>query len=184
MQINGTIDDNFWILNPELKIPQAFNELYSSDKSKDKEDSSKLLWGVFLLIDTDSKFANLPESDRKELIEKDYFKVNKFDWKTLKSQVKLYETLLLTPAKRALKVWNDKMDERSDFLKSTKYDIGTPNDRGQLVGGTAEIIDKMMSNTKKLFDDYQRVIKDLEEEKTREKSKGNRKTSLTDSGQI
>ncbi len=171
--INGTIDDNFWQLNPELKIPPSFKRLYDSDKNKDKKNSSALCWAVYLLIDTESKFASLPEDDKKELIANDYLKEPKFDWKQLDEAINTYQELVLTPAKRALIGWNNKMMERDKFLRETKYEIET-----------CDSLDKMLSNTKKLYDDYQRVIKDLEEEKTKQQNKGNRRASLSDTGEI
>jgi hypothetical protein len=175
---------NFWVVNPSLKIPEAFAKLYNSDKSKEKKDSSQIMWAIALLLDSDSKFFNLPEEDRKNLIKKDYLKNEKFSFMVYKDAVDMYSQLILTPAKRALAGWNDKITERDQFLRETPYTLGDIGDKGNWVGGTADVIDRMMSNTKKLYDDYQRIIEDLEEEKTKESGKGNRKASLADSGEI
>lgn len=179
---NFDTEANFWIMNPQLKI--VFDDFYTKDKSKDKTESSKMMWAVALITDSDSKFDNLPQDDKKDLVAKDYLKNPKFKWAIVKDLVSTYENLILTPAKRALKIWNEKVLERAEFLKKTKYNLGTIGGKGAYVGGTADLIDKMMANTKKLYDDYQRVIKDLEEEEMQEIGKGNRVASLTDSGEI
>jgi hypothetical protein len=186
MNVLNTFDlnVNFWVVNPSLKIPEPFAKLYNEDKSKDKKDSSQIMWAIALLCDTDSKFANIPEDDRKNLIRKDFLKNDKFSFINYQAQIDHFCNFILTPAKRALKDWNDKMIERAEFLKRTEYTLGEIGDKGNWVGGTADVIDRMMSNTKKLYDDYQRVIESLEEEKTKEAGKGNRKASLSDDGGI
>lgn len=78
MKLNGTIEDNFWLFNPEMKIPEVFASLYKSDKSKNKEDSSRLMWGIYLIYHRKSKFYNLPLEDKERLVAKDYLKNEKF----------------------------------------------------------------------------------------------------------
>ena len=175
---------NFWVVNPSLKIPEPFAKLYNEDKDKGKKNSSQIMWAIALLCDPDSKFSNIPEDDRKNLIRKDFLKDDKFSFIIYQKEIDYYCNFILTPAKRALKDWNDKMMERAKFLRETEYTLGEVSDKGAWVGGTADIIDRMMSNTKKLYDDYQRVIESLDEEKNRESGKGNRKASLSDDGGI
>ena len=45
-------DNNFWDVNKELLILEQFSKYYSDDKSKDKQDSSKILWAVFYAFGT------------------------------------------------------------------------------------------------------------------------------------
>ena len=46
---NFNIDSSFWELNPQTII--IFNEFYEKDNSKNKIDSSKVMWAVALLVD-------------------------------------------------------------------------------------------------------------------------------------
>jgi hypothetical protein len=46
MRIN--FENIFWDEYPELKIPKEFNELYSKDKSKNKVNSSRIMWAIHL----------------------------------------------------------------------------------------------------------------------------------------
>ena len=185
MKVLNTFDTSadFWTLNPQLKIPEIFNTLYTKDKSKGKSESSMVMWAIALYLDTDSKFANLPDKDRQDLIINDYLKDKKFKFQNYKDEMELYSKLCLTQAQRSLNMWNKKMREREEFMGSTPYTLGTKSTKGYF-GGTASILDGMMGNTKKLYDDYQRVIKELEKDQMEEIGLSNRESSLSDKGEI
>ncbi len=74
------IDKNFWKLHPQLQIPQEFASIYREDKSKTKSKSSQIMWAIALLVDPDSKFANISFPTRKDIISKDFLKDVKFDF--------------------------------------------------------------------------------------------------------
>ncbi len=179
---NFETDMNFWSLHPQLKIPEAFAEIYKLDKGKDK--SSKIMWAIALVLDTDSKFFNLDTEDKRALIAKDFLKDEKFKWDKYQEAMDLYETLCLSAAKKALVFWTQKIIERRDFMKNTPYEMGTPNPKGGWIGNTVDTVDKMMGSTKKLFDDYNRVLKDLEEEDSKATAKGGKELSLSDLGEV
>ena len=58
---NFQLDANFWQTYPQMILPKAFNDLSKKDKSKGKEESSKIMWAVAMLIDNSetNKFKNL-----------------------------------------------------------------------------------------------------------------------------
>ena len=74
---------NFWKLYPAYKIIEPFKNLYKSDKSKFKINSSTLMWGILFLIDDSSynPLANLPIDEKKDIINIDLFK-GKINWET------------------------------------------------------------------------------------------------------
>lgn len=159
---NFEINANFWNLNPQLMIPEEFAILYNNDKSKKKEESSKLMWAVALFIDSDSKFYNLSPKDRQDIIAKDYLKNTKFNWKTLDKQIALYEKLNISPAQRQLNEWSRLMDEKSTYIRTLKYKADT-----------ADEIEKRLLTNGKLFDELNRLKEMLQKDGPEGKVKGN-----------
>lgn len=170
---NFEITANFWSINPQLVIPNDFNKLYESDKSKKKDDSSKLMWAIALIVDTESKFYNLSLKERKDIVARDYLKNTKFDWKTLDKQVTTYEKLILTPAQRQLSEWNRLMDEKNEYMKKLKY-----------TGDTADEIEKRLLSNAKLFDELTRLSEMLQKEGEQGLVKGGVSESLSERGEI
>jgi len=182
---------NFWDEHSQLSAVGPIKDLYNSDKSRNKALSSKLMWCVALIWDSNSKFYNLPEEgeDSKiDLIFEDYYGDKKYyaqNKTKIDSIREFYLKLQETPAKRALREIEEKLSERARFLKDTKYDLGVCNERGQWVGNTAIIVDKMMADTKKIYDLYEQALKIAKEENAKEdRVKGGGNLSLTDKGEI
>ena len=173
MKLNGTIEDNIWIINPELKIPDVFNKLYSSDKSKNKKDSSDILWGIYLIYHPISKFFNLPQADKEKLVNTDFLKQPKFDWGKYKKEIDLFQKLLLSPAKRQLIQWNRMLDEKTDFIKTMKYDEDT-----------CELYEKLITSNTKLYAEYDRISKTLEQEGEEGITKGGGEESASEKSLI
>lgn len=169
-----SVDSNFWDLYPNLKVPEVFSNLYKDDKSKKKEDSSKIMWAICLCYDTKSEFYNLPLEDRIKLVEKDYLKKdNILKSKEIKPLIEMFTKLSDTPALRQLRIWNNKMDEKTSFIEKTPY-----NDE------TWEMLDKMILNNKAMYAEYMRIQKELVEEGIESSIKGDKELSLSDSGEI
>jgi hypothetical protein len=182
---NFDINNNFWKINPQLTLLGAFKKLYDSDKSKDKINSSHIMWGIGLVYDPESKYYNIPLDYRRKLVVVDYFKQEKFGWAIYNDVIDFYIECCLTTAERSLAEWNNKMTERSEFINSTKYSIGTVNAKtGSFVGSTIQIIDNMLANTKKLYDDYKRIMEDLGKEQMKTNVKGGTQKSASESGMI
>jgi len=92
-------DNNFWDVNKELLILEQFSKYYSDDKSKDKQDSSKILWAVFYAYSPDSKFFNYP--NKLEVLSKDFIKNPKFKWESIRDIIDAFKNLVLSDAERA-----------------------------------------------------------------------------------
>lgn len=166
-------DNNFWLEHPDMKIPALYASLYKNDKTKDKKESSRIMWSIALFCEIDSKFYNLQEEERKKLILSDYLKMD-IDWdKELGEYVKLYQELNLTQAERSLTNFLNKLVERDQFLNDTPYSLDS-----------ADSLDKMMANTSKLYDHYNKIQKMLDADNIEQKGKGGREESLSDSGDI
>ena len=186
---NFNIDENFWELNPTFKACNPFKKLHTSDKSRNKVVSSNKMWCIALIWDRDSMYFNLPEEgeDNKiDMIFEEFYGDAKWLTKNRPEFEELsafYRKLTETPTMRAFKELEDKLDERAEFLRNTKYDLGLPNDKGVLVGGTADLLEKMFSNTDKIFKTVEATRKLVLDEKSKV-TKGDVTESASDSGKI
>jgi len=163
---------NFWKVNPQLKIPQAFAAILSKDKSKGKSKSSQIMWAIALLVDPDSKFSNISLGNRKKMIREDFLKQKDFKWEEVEEACRYYEEMLVLPTSRQLSVWKKKMDEKSIFLDSLTYEEDS------------ELIEKLLATNVKLFTDYDRLLKMVEKEKDDGATKGGAVESAAESGLI
>jgi hypothetical protein len=170
-----TSDNNFWEVYPDVSIIEEFNSLYNKDKSKGKTDSSKIMWAIYYIMNPDSMFFNIP--DKYEQIAKSHLKDPKFKWATISKEMEVYKTMVLTDAERALVGWGEIMNMRDTSLKDLYKSALKDGDVKAL-----KDLDTMLSNTPKMFEDYKKVRKDFEEEKTTKKGKHIK--SLTESNEI
>jgi hypothetical protein len=177
-------------LHPSLKAAGILKEIYKSDKSAKKNNSSKLLWTIALIWDRDSKYYNLPEVGEDSKIDllfediygdKDYYKKNRAHVEKLRV---FYLNLQETTARRSLREIEEKLEQRSAFLRDTDYDIGIANERGQWIGNTASILDKMLADTKKIYDLYEQARKLVSDEVEKGQAMGGGQESLSDTGDI
>ena len=169
------LNNNFWKEYPELRIAPELQEEYTKDKSKNKEKSSLLMWAIQLCESPDSKFFNHP--DKYNIISKKVLKEDKFNWEEKDKLVESFRNFSLSEAERALSIWNDTMSLRNVSLKNMYKEAFEREDTDELVK-----LDKMLSNTPKMFEEYKKIKLDFEEEKIRRK--GSKIKSLSDSDEI
>lgn len=170
---NFDINANFWKVTPQAKI--AFESLYKDDKSKDKSDSSSIMWAIALYIDNSKSnmYRNLSMEDRKNLIAEDYLKNTKFDWNKYKTEIELYKKLNLTKNQRNLLEIEDKLDQRNKVLNDEDYTIDNALD-----------LDKIIINTKSVFEVH-RLLKDaVDKEEADSTTRGGRVESASEKGMI
>jgi len=158
---------SFWKEFPELKIIKDFSLIYNNDKSKDKIDSSQLMWAIQLCYHPDSLFYNIP--NKEDLINKDFLKKDMV-WSKIRHLVDLYIETTLSEAQRSMIMWEEQMRKRREFLLETEYNIETAKD-----------LDTMGKATFGLYQDFDRIKKLLKEESTKDIS---RPKSLSESGEI
>jgi len=167
------IKANFWQVNPQLCAVDPLATLYNGDKSKDKSDSSKIMWAIALVFDIESKYFNIPLDDRKKIIARDYLKNDKFDFNKYKEYIEFYEKLTLTPARRHLIIWNNKLDEKTTFLEGLQY-----NEQ------TAELIEKLLISNTKLYAELERISEELVKEGDSGIVKGGSEESISEKGEM
>jgi len=186
---NFNVDDNFWNIHPELKIAGEFKSLYTSDKSRNKANSSKLAWAILLIWDRESRYYNLPEEGEDNKIDLifdehygdvTYYKKNKEKVLSLRDYyLKITETI----AQRTLRGIEEKLSERHRFLRKTPYDDGDPiTDVGEWAK-RIDTIDKMMERTEKIYNLYEKARKVVEQEQ-QTNVMGDAQESLSDGGEI
>lgn len=146
------IEGNFWNLNPQFLVPEVFRKLYDEDKSKDKAQSSKILWALALYSDFDSKYRQLHQDQRKELISRDYLKDPKFKWKDYKSQIQGWDLFKTVPQKQ-MEQWERIMNEKKEFLDTLPF-----NEQN------CRLIEELMLSTEKLNKTYDALMEKLAQE--------------------
>ncbi len=166
---------NFWKINPQLIIPAPLAELYNADKSKEKQNSSQIMWAICFLVDQseDNKFKDFPEEDRKKLLVEDFLKIPTFKFQDYQPILDWVETALLSSAERALIAWRKKLEEREKFIMNTEYTLDS-----------ADSLDKIIANTDKLFSQLERIEKQYTKEQLEAKDKGGAVASASDRGLI
>lgn len=163
---NFDIGSNYWKIDPQLKAVEPFATLFKNDKSKGKGNSSQIMWAISLFCDPESRLFKLTKKRKQEIIEKDYYK-KELDWGKYKEHIETYTSLYTTQAIRSLVNWEEKLQERDAFLKEVPYTLET-----------GDTLDKMLSNTSKLYDLYEKILERLKEEESEGITKGGRTESL------
>ena len=180
---NFNTDILFWEEFPE------FTTFRDKDKSRDKRGSSKIMWAIALAERHDSEWYNLPEKYNRLSI--DFLKKDNHNWDNYEDLIVQYKEFQLTQAERSLSAWNEMMAKRDKYLKSRDYHFDEvqeeKDDDGvvtgeRLVKGTAEQLDKAYSVTPKMYSEYQKIKKTLDEERSTFISAEG--SSLTDQGQM
>lgn len=141
---------NFWEINPQFKVKETFNTIYKEDKSKGKIDSSRLMWGIALYADFESKYRQLPEKEKKELIANDLWQNPKFDWTTVKDIIKAWD-VFKSAAQRQMMEWERFTNEKTEFLKGLSFD--------NIIN--VEIGEKLLLSNVKLYEAYEKINEKL-----------------------
>lgn len=169
-------DQNFWEVNPQFKAALSFKELYKKDKSRGKKESSALMWFIAYTNDIASIFYNLPILERYSVIGEDYMNNPKY-YESNKEQldilIKDYIKLTTTAIDRHLLEWDDRLEDRTRFLATTKYDLDN-----------FDKLDKMNANTVSVFKNLDTIKENLAKQESGGDTKGGFKESLNDSGEI
>tara|TARA_R110002012_G_scaffold265653_2_gene449057 strand:- start:581 stop:1177 length:597 start_codon:yes stop_codon:yes gene_type:complete len=183
-------DSNFWEMYPDLKVAGPSGKIYKADKSRNKANSSKVMWCIALCFDRGSKFFNLPEYGEENKITMlfgDY--LGKPNWRN-DNKAKFEELkewwLLAQVSKleRALIDAEDKMEERRILIKETPYTMGKlDKDSGKWIGNTIDILDKAQATTDKIMANIEKVKNLVIQEQAQAKEgkqKGGGESSLSD----
>ena len=161
---------DFFVSNPQLKYMTPFNKVWNW-RGRSKKYKSKVMWSIFLLLDTRSKFARMNYEDRKEEIETFFMGEKIFHLSLVKEVMAQYPEKVMTLTQRNFKIWDEKITERTQFLKDTPYTLDT-----------YEVLEKMMKDSKGIWDSYMKVKAELEAEEGLSVTRGGFKKSLAEEG--
>jgi len=182
---------SFWELNPEYIL--IFEDFHKKDRSKGKLFSSTVMWAMYLKLHPESSFYNM--SNKEEFIKIKFVKDDKFDWTKYVDIELLFRDTILSQAEKSLFEWNELMHKRDKYLKSKDYyfdeyatdengdNIITKTGNLVTIKGTAEQLDKAQQVTIKYFNEYTKILKELNEEKLK-RGKGNKPLSSSDANRI
>jgi len=165
---------NFWEANPAFLAIKEFKDLYSKDKTKRKATSSKLMWGVALLVDPheSNPLRNTRHGDKLQIIVEDF--AHHLNTREHAIYIKLYEELCMTPVQRTILNLGRKLEERDEFLMNTHYNLDN-----------AKELDTLISNTKKLKELYDVLMDELnKEQQGAGQTRGGRTESASEKGDL
>lgn len=177
---NFSPENNFWEYNAQFKVAPPFKQLFNSDKSRNKVNSSNIMWAIALCYHPKSDLYYLNDKEERVF---DMVKDKSFKLEDYKEHVNNFKDMCLTQAEKSLSTWESRMKERDDFIASIQYTLDAYDDFGKLKKGSASQLDTMAANTYKLYQDYFKIKKELLDEE-QVKGKGGKNKSLSDAGDI
>ncbi len=166
---------NFWELNPHVIYVEPFRDLYDEDKSKNKEQSSKDMWCILWMTDPDeevNKYYRIPKDERLNIC-KNFNPAFDPDHPLIQDCLKQYPHLCLTADELAYKLQKDQIIEISTFLSSQEITLETAKD----------IID-LKSKMPKIYQDFEKVSKMFEKNKSEQRVFGGRKLTARERGDL
>lgn len=173
-------DKNFWEVHAEIKYVPGLDKLYAKDVSKDKADSSKIMWAIEMCENPESKYYRRPNKYNE--IAKTFLKdVVNFKWSKHQDLIEAYRDSVLSDAQRALTSWNETIRMRDKTIK-TLYKELLEVEAVDLDTKALKDIDAMLAATPKMFDDYNKIMLTYEEDKI--KKKGSSIPSMSDADDI
>jgi hypothetical protein len=166
--------NDFWDVCPEFRAIKVFNDFYKVD------NSSNIMWAIAFCLRKESPMYNLP--NKWELAGRDIILSGTFDWSTVEHLVNSFKESHLTQAERSLLLWEELMAKRDAYLKSQEYFFDYMED-GRLKKGTAEQMDRAFSATPKMYNDYYKIKKEIEDDEIK-RGRGNKIKSASDANEI
>ena len=124
MIVEFDLDRDFFDLNQEFRVISEFK-----DFRENNVDASRIMWGIYLVEDPESKLYKKirDRQKRKDEVEKNYLNIPDFKWDDYTLYINLYNEYSLSESKRSLKTWKDKAREMDIYLGTLKF--GPDDDR-------------------------------------------------------
>jgi len=165
-------DKNFWQEHPDMKVITPFKQIFEDDRSKKKETSSMLMWFIVLCYDRDSKLFKLPLKDKYAIAGEDYCGDVEYYSKNnilIDMCIEQYIELQYTPMQRQMMTLERLLAKRAKYLEEAEYDLET-----------GEKLDKIVTGTYKVWQDYKKIVEEMEKEMQGGMAKGGATPSLLD----
>lgn len=184
---------NFWETFSEFRVINEFDQLYKEDKSSKKVRSSNIMWAIAFCLRRESPMYNLP--NKWELAARDIIGEKDFDWESVDLVVNTFKQTQMTQAERSLLAWEELMFKRDKYLKGQEYyfdqymldkngdNVVTKTGQFVTVKGTAEQLDKAFGTTPKMYSDFFKIKKEIDDDDVK-RGRGNKVMSASDSNEI
>lgn len=149
-------EQNFWDTdnNSDLLALKAFKSLYQIDNHPSKEESSKIMWAIYLIYDYASQLATLPLAQRVQIIEDDFLNKPKYFTQyqaQLNPAIQEYLNLQKGSERRYLDTWQEAVEKRRYFMEQTPYEKTT-----------WEMLDKMLLSSDKILGQKEEILRRIE----------------------
>lgn len=174
--LNKNSSGNFWDLNPHMIYVEPFSHLYSADKSKDKDKSSKDMWCILWLTDPDeevNKYYRIVDREERIDICKAFNPEFDVDHPQIQASLERYPYLCMNADELAYKLQKDQLIEISQFLSNQPIQMDTIKD----------IID-LKAKMPKIYQDFEKIDKLFQKNKSEQRIFGGRKQTARERGQI
>lgn len=188
MVIEGVVgrfepEKNFWELYPIFKTLSPTKKFYNRDRSENHSRSSREMWGFCFLYDMSifNPLRNMDEDLRMEIIAQDIIENPKYDWEKESEVMEFMRDCCQPAPQKSLYDWGKKMRERDSFIRDTPYTLDYYSDKGKLVKGTADQLDRMMKGTNDIYEQYESWQKKVIMERD---GRANKNISESDSDEI
>lgn len=174
--INKTQSGNFWELNPHIIYVEPFASMYTKDKSKNKELSSKDMWCILWLADPDeevNKYYRIVDKDERLSICQSFHKDFDPEHPLIVEALEKYPFLCLTADELAYKLQKDQLIEISQFLSKQEINLATVKD----------IID-LKAKMPKIYQDFEKVDKLFQKNKSESRVWGRKTQTAREKGHL
>ena len=186
------IDENFWELNPWLKIHPPYSKLY---KKLGNKLSSKYMIAIFLMCEPDEEanpFFRMDEDYRKNVINEEYVKI---DWsdELVQECLDSYPFDCMDSVERAFKEEKEQLKLRARFIKETpitldrtEVEIDPTSGKKYAVNikGTATQLETMRKNTDSIYKQYEKIEDKFIKGKTSATVRGGRKLTKAEKKEL
>jgi hypothetical protein len=164
------INLNYWDVHAADKLVRPFSSLYEEDKTKTKKHSSNLMWCLLLLTDP-SKANPLSRMNREERLAELSHTLSP-DPTLLVDLEEEFAEYKLSYIKKRYRFYQKLLEERERYMGTLSYDTH------------AQQLDTMLVNTKRIWDEFLKIKKELDVEEQSYYTKGNREESAAEKGLI
>lgn len=172
---NYSKDSNFWDLYPAYIKPLVLNDIYKNDKSKKKNKSSTIMWGIVFMFERSAAnpYRNLPKDEKIDVINEDIIDDSEFQWDEYQDAIKYMHNSIMSELEKTYYSFEEKMQERRLLVEDTEYTLEN-----------AAVLDKIIKETDALRKELVNIKKSVEDAESDFKTKGNIKLSASETGEI
>ena len=160
---------NFWKENPECLLISEFRLLYDTDKSKHKEKSSTIMYGIYVVEDYYCKFSYLPYEERLKIAYSLVLKDISIDLKVdpYRSACTRYIELQQDSPRRYLSTFIKEVEQMRLFMEDTPWEKTT-----------WEMKQRLLLNAEKILQQEKNIKEMISEQESLQLKGGTRLTAF------